>query len=51
MNMFLHLSLSQLKMKFVNDEQGWIQEFYVGGGADLKKLEKMTCAGVGRAEN
>ena len=29
---------------------GWIQEFLMGGD-NLKKLEKMTSAAVGRAEN
>ena len=31
-------------------DQGWIQEFFVGG-SNLKKLEKITAAAVGRAEN
>ena len=41
-------------MKFqilrLTNTQGWIQEFFVVG-ANLKKMEKMTSAAVGRAKN
>ena len=40
-----------MNLKWISiDLQGWIQEFFVGGD-NLKKLEKMTSAAVGRAEN
>ena len=41
---------SVVLVRNIANEEGWIQEFFVGG-ANLKKLEKMTSAVVGRAKN
>ena len=45
-----HIESPCQRLKTLGFAQGWIQEFFVGG-ANLKKLEKMTSAAVGRTEN